>query len=226
MEKIQKNDFIQLEFTAKVNDNIFDTNISEDAEKAGLKEVKPFILSVGHSMIIPGLDKSLEGKEINKEYQEVFQPEHAFGKRNLQLIKMIPERAFREQKIIPQAGMQLNLDGRLAKIISASGGRILVDFNNPLSGKKVEYKFKAVKKITDENEKINALQDFFFSKRFDFIPGNPIIFNVEEKIKPFIELMSKPFKDILGKEVKVEEKKEEKHTTKPHKSLKIPSSKK
>jgi len=208
-EKIQKNDFIQLEFTAKVNENIFDTNIPKDAEKAGIKNPKPFILSLGHSMIIPGLDKSLEGKEINKEYNEIFPPEKAFGKRNPQLIKMIPLHAFKEQNIQPVAGMQLNLDGRLARIISASGGRILVDFNNPLAGKKVEYKFRAVRKIIDENEKVNALQDFFFNKRFDFVLGNSIVFRVEEKLKPFIELMSKPISDILGKEIKVEEKKTE-----------------
>ncbi len=205
-DKIQKNEFIELEFTARIRDReIFDTNIKEDAEKLKIKNVKPLILSVGRSMIIRGVDESLEGKEIGKKYEETFPPEKAFGKRNPQLVKIIPLRAFKEQKIVPQTGMQLNLDGQLVRIASASGGRILVDFNNPLAGKTLIYKFTPKRKVTDMNEKINALQDLFFRKRFEFETKDRIvIFKVQENIKPFIELMSKPFREIIGLEIKIE----------------------
>ncbi len=210
--KVKKGDFIELEFTAKIKDgDIFDTNIKKDAKNLNISSnIKPLILSVGHSMIIPGLDSSLVGKEIGKTYEETFSPEQAFGKRNPKLIKMIPKRAFKEQNIEPQTGMQLNLDGQIAKIISASGGRILVDFNNPLAGKSVTYKFKINKKITDKNEKINALQDFFFRKKFPFTTSNKTItFKTEKNLVSYIQMMSKPFKDIIGMEVKVEEESKE-----------------
>jgi hypothetical protein len=36
---------------------------------------------------------------------------------------MVPTRLFLEQRINPQRGMQLNLDGQIVKILSNSGGR-------------------------------------------------------------------------------------------------------
>ena len=66
---LKKNDFIEIDFTAKLEDGtIFDTTRKADLEKAELniKEVKPLVLSIGHSMIIKGFDKILEGKEIGE----------------------------------------------------------------------------------------------------------------------------------------------------------------
>ena len=220
-EKIKKDDFIELEFTSKLADGtIFDTNIKEDTKKANLtidtKKIKPFILSVGNNMIIKGLDKSLEEKEIGKKYIEKFQPEDAFGKRDKQLIKMISLTQFTAQKINPQRGMQLNLDGQLVRILSVSGGRVLVDFNNPLAGKEVTYEFKIKRKVTEQKEKINALQEFFFRKIFPFeIKEKKIIFKLDEKekqFKQFIEMMGKPFEKILKMKVSSEvfKKKEDK----------------
>ncbi len=209
-EKINKNDFVEMEFTAKTGENIFDTNIKEivEKEKLQIKDPKPFVFSVGHSMTLKGLDKSLEGKEVGKTYTETFPPEQAFGKRDSNQVKMIPEKAFLEQKIRPQKGMQLSLDGRLVKVLSVSGGRVLVDFNNPLAGKDVTYEFTINRKITDQKEKVKALQDFFFRKQFEYeLKDKEVIFKVpkqEEQFAKFVEMMAKPFEDILGLKPKAE----------------------
>lgn len=229
-QTIKKNDFVELDFTAKIvdTDEVFDTTLKKDAEEANLEiknpeeRFKPHILSVGNSMVIKGLDKSLEGKEIGKQYTEQFPADQAFGKRNPQLVKMIPLRALNEQNIQPQRGMQLALDGQVVRIVSVSGGRVLADFNNPLSGRTVEYKFKINKKIADQDEKINSLQDFLFRQKFEFTLNKEkksVTFKLkkeEEPFKQFIELMSKPFKEILKLDVKAEiiEKKVEKPSEK------------
>ncbi|MDO8516517.1 MAG: peptidylprolyl isomerase [Nanoarchaeota archaeon] len=211
---INKKDFVELEFTAKIKGGeIFDTNKKEDAEKLDIKEVKPLIVSVGSNMVIPGLDKALEEKEIGKQYTEEFNPEQAFGKRNPALIRMIPIKVFLEQKIYPQAGMQLSLDGMLVKVASVSGGRVLVDFNNPLSGKTVVYDYTIKKKIDDLNEKINSLQDFLFQRRFEFTTNETektIIFKVPGQMVQMIPLIGKNFEDILGMKITAEAIKEEK----------------
>jgi FKBP-type peptidyl-prolyl cis-trans isomerase 2 len=93
----------------------------------------------------------------------------------------------------------LNLDGMIAKILSVSGGRVITDFNNPLAGKDIEYEFTIKKKVTDEKEKINALQDFFFKKRFKFEIKEKIMF--EKEVEPFLKIFGEKFKEILGKEV-------------------------
>lgn len=213
MTIIQKNDFVEIEFVGKLKDSneVFDTNSKAEIEKKKLKfEAKPYFICVGKSMSIKGLDKDIEGKEVGKEYSVEFKPEDAFGKRNPSLIRMVPLKLFIEQKIMPQKGMQMSLDGAIVKVISVSGGRVLVDFNNPLAGKVVSYNYKITRKLEEEKEKVNALQDFFFRRRFEFeVKSNEVIFKVEENLKKFIEIMAKPFEDILGMKIKIEVAKKE-----------------
>jgi FKBP-type peptidyl-prolyl cis-trans isomerase 2 len=219
VEKTKKSDFIEIEFVGLANGGVFDTNIKKEAEKIDLKiEEKPLVVCIGQEMVVKGFDKELENKELGKKYKIKLSPEEAFGTRNKDLIKIIPLSIFKEKNIQPAPGLMLNLDGMLAKILSASGGRVITDFNNPLSGKEIEYEFTIKKKITDEKEKINALQDFFFKKRFTFsLKDKKIIFDKEAE--PFLKFFEKKFKEILGKEVEVEKKQEkaevasEKHST-------------
>lgn len=205
----KKNDFVEIEFVGKIKDNneVFDTNIKSEIESAKLNvEAKPYLISIGHGMAISGLDKDVEGKEIGKEFILELKPEDAFGKRNPSMVKMIPMRLFTEQKILPQRGMQLTLDGMVVKIVSVSSGRVLVDFNNPLAGKEVIYTYTIKRIVEDMNEKVNALQDFFFKKKFDFeIKEQDLLMKVDKGIGKYIEMMKKPFQDILGLKVSVEE---------------------
>ena len=215
---IKKNDFIEVEFTGNITgtDEIFDTNIKKDAEKANLntKDIKPFILSVGHKMLPVGFDNDLIGKEAGKKFTVDIKPEDAFGKRNPQMVRMIPTKHFHEQKINPERGMQLALDGQLVKVLSSDRGRTLVDFNNPLAGKPVTYIYKINKIVTDQKEKINAMQDFLFRRTFEFdVKDKKVTFKVEKQFEPFVKMFGPKFKEILNLEVEakvVEEKKEKK----------------
>ena len=94
------------------------------------------------------------GKDIGKEYDIDINPEDAFGNKNAKLIQLIPTSKFKQQNIQPMPGLQLNLDGMVGTIKTVSGGRTLVDFNHPLSGKDLIYKIKIIKKITDDTEKL------------------------------------------------------------------------
>ena len=214
---LKKNDFIEIEFTGKIvgEGEIFDTNIEADAKKANLKiDCKPFVMAVGHQMLPKGLDADIEEKETGKEYSIELKPEEAFGKRNPQLVRMTPSKVFNQQNINPQRGMQLNLDGQIVKVLSTSGGRVLIDFNNPLAGKNVTYNYKILRKITDEKEKINALQDFLFRKRFEFdVTDKKVTFNVEKQFEPFIKMFAPKFKEISNLDIEakiIKENKEEK----------------
>ncbi|MBT7102206.1 peptidylprolyl isomerase [archaeon] len=215
---IKKNDFVEVEFTGNITgtDEIFDTNIEADAKKAelDLKNLKPFVLSVGHEMLPKGFDADIEGKEAGKSYTLDLKPEEAFGKRNPQMIRMIPTKHFHEQKIDPQRGMQLALDGQLVKVLSSDRGRTLVDFNNPLAGKPVTYTYKINKMVTDQKEKIDALQDFLFRKVFEFdAKEKTVTFKIEKQFEPFIKIFAPKFEEILGLKIEseiVEKKKEEK----------------
>ena len=206
---LKKNDFIEVEFTGTMTDTdeVFDTNIKADAKKAKLdiKDIKPFVLAIGNKMLPEGFDKDIIGKEAGKSYVVNLMPEEAFGKRNSQMVRMIPTRLFHEQKIGPQRGMQLALDGQLVKILSSDRGRTLVDFNNPLSGKKITYKYKINKIVTEEDEKINALQEFLFKKKFEFSKKEKAItFKVTKELEPFTKMLVPKFEEILGLKVEAE----------------------
>ena len=209
--KIQKNDFKEIEFTGRstIDNKIFDTTNPEEAKEIGIENpenIKPLIISVGNQMVLQGLDEELEGKELNKKFSIHLTSEKAFGKRNPNLIRTYSLSSFTKNEINPQPGMTLQLDNQIVKVISVSGGRVTVDFNNPLAGKEVDYDITIIRKVTDDKEKINALQDYFFKKRFDFtIKEKKVIFK-DEIIKPFLDMLGQKFKEITGFEFEVEKK--------------------
>lgn len=212
---LKSKDFIEIEFTGRVkNGEIFDSNIKEDLSKANLNtEPKPFIFCLGEGMFLKGLEDFLIGKEIGK-YEVELTPEKAFGSRNPNLIQIIPSKVFREQKLNPIPGVMFNFDGRLAKVISTSGGRIIVDFNNPLSGKIVTYKINVVRKLDDLNEKAKSFIDFLFRRDLKFdIVDNKITIEAEKDFAKFLILFKEKFKDILGLDLEVKEILEKEKTT-------------
>lgn len=207
---IKKQDFVEIEFTGKANGELFDTNIKKEAEKSNLDiKIEPLTIVVGQKMLVEGFDKALEGKETGKKYKVKLKKGEDFGDRKRELIRTIPISVFIEKNVNPQRGMTFLLDNTLVKIIAVSGGRVITDFNNPLSGKEIEYGFTIKKKIDKLEEKIDALNNFFFKQKLDFEIKDKIIFKVDEKIMPFVESLKDKFKEILKKEIKVEEKKVE-----------------
>jgi FKBP-type peptidyl-prolyl cis-trans isomerase 2 len=204
---LKKKDFIEIKFTGKVKDGeIFDSNIKEDLEKANLDiEARPFIFCLGEGMFLEALDNFLMEKNLG-EYEIELEPEKAFGKRDSGLVKMVPMKIFREQKINPVPGVMFNFDGRIAKILTVSGGRVMVDFNNALAGKEVNYKINVLRKVDDLNEKIKALNEFFFKKDLKFeVKDKKIILEIEKQLSKFAELFKDKYKEILGLDLELKE---------------------
>ena len=204
---LQKKDFIEIEFTAKVKEgDIFDSNIKEDIEDIELKtKAKPFIFSLGEGMFLQGVEDFLIGKDIGEHNIELTS-DKAFGKRNPNLVQMMSIKIFAEQNVNPIPGAMFNFDGRIGKVLTVTGGRIMVDFNNPIAGKDVEYKVKVLRKVEDLNEKTKALIEFLFKKDLKFeIKEKKIIIEVEKPMKQFIEMFKEKFKEILGLDLEVKE---------------------
>jgi len=206
--QLQKKDFIEIEFTGKTKEGeIFDTNIASDLKKANLNiEAKPFIFSLGEGMFLKGIEDFLVGKETGKKYDIELEAKDAFGTRDSKMVKIMPMKLFHGQKIQPVQGAMFNFDGRIAKILSVSGGRVIVDFNNPMAGKTVIYNINVIKKIEDPSEKIKALNEFLFKRDLKFeLKDNKLIIEVEKEMKPVIEMFKNKYKEILGLELEVEE---------------------
>jgi len=203
---LQKKDFIEIEFTGKTKEGeIFDSNIGEDLKKTDLKsEPKPFIFCLGEGMFLNSIDDFLIGKELG-EYSLELSPEKAFGKRNSELVRVFPAKVFKEHKVNPVPGTMFSFDGKLAKIISVSGGRIMVDFNNPLAGKEVNYKINVLRIVENIDEKVKALNEFLFRRNLEFeIKENNLTLKVEKELAQFIELFKEKYKEVLGLNLEVQ----------------------
>lgn len=211
MGKTRKKDFIELKFLAKIKESgiIFDTNMEEEAKKANLPgKSKPLRICIGQNMVIKGLDKELEDKEIGKKYAVDIKPEEGFGVRNSKLIRMIPIKIFLEKKISPIKGLMLNMDNMLARIVSVSSGRVMVDFNNPLSGKVIQYEFTIEKIISEDIEKIDSLAEFFCGEKSGAkVEGK----KAEIKLKSMrnADFLKKKAKEILDIDLDIKENKKE-----------------
>jgi len=213
---LDKKDFIEIEFTGRIKGGeIFDSNIKEDLKKLNPEGTpKPFIFCIGQGMFLKGVEDFLLGKEI-KEYEINLSPEEAFGKRDSKLIQMIPMKIFREQKVNPIPGIMFNFDGKIAKILSVSGGRVLADFNGPIAGKEVTYKLKVLRKVEDINEKIKAFIDFLFRQDLKFeVKDQKITIEAEIRMVKFVEMFAEKFKEVFNLELVVKPLEEKKETSK------------
>ncbi|MDD5254323.1 MAG: FKBP-type peptidyl-prolyl cis-trans isomerase [Candidatus Nanoarchaeia archaeon] len=206
--KTKKGDFIELDFVGRIKETneIFDLTSESIAKKENIFRkgfnYRPWIVCIGEGDVIKGLDKELEGKEINKNYSIYLDPEDAFGKRDSKLLQLVNTAKFRQQKIMPYPGLQLNIDGLIGTVKSVSGSRTLIDFNNPLSGKDIIYEFKINKVIGDDIEKLKKFFDFHFNQQIEVEKKEDKFLIKKFKIAdPFKEIIKTRLERLLGKKV-------------------------
>ncbi|MEK6800711.1 MAG: FKBP-type peptidyl-prolyl cis-trans isomerase [Nanoarchaeota archaeon] len=213
IETAKKKNFIEIKYTGYANGEVFDSNIEEDVKKLHENaKAEKSVIVVGEGMVVPGLDKNLEGKEIGKEYEIIVPFKEGFGERKRELIKTIPLSAFKGKEVMPRVGMVLALDQYLAKVIAISGARVVADLNNPLAGKDLKYKIKIVRKVEDDKEKAEAYFKFFLGVSPDTESREKeIVVKLPKNLEKLIDLHKIKFKELVGKDLTFEEKKEEKY---------------
>lgn len=163
---MQKGDFIRIDYVGRVKETgeIFDLTIEDIAKKEKAYDpkikYKPVPVIVGENFVLKGMDAELEKMNVGEKKKIHLLPKDAFGERDAKLIKVIPKSVFRKQNFEPVPGMHINMSGYRGKIQSCSSGRIRVDFNNPLSGKEIEYEIEIKEKIENPEEQIRSIFEF------------------------------------------------------------------
>lgn len=137
--------------------------IKESGQVFDKGENTPIILE--EKKIIQGLKEALDEMKEKEKRKIVIPPEKAFGERRPELVKLMPLKVFKANKIDPCPGMPVVLDNLPAKIQSVSGGRVRVDFNHELAGKTLEYDLKLEEKILKPEEKIKAVSEIVFGSK-------------------------------------------------------------
>lgn len=172
---VQEGDFVLLDYIAMVEteeggekrQQVFDTTIKEEAEKAGLELARlgPTLIVVGkkEGIILPAVEEELIGLEEGQWKTIKLPPEKAFGKRDPSKIVTISARELSRQGVIPRVGEEIsaNVRGRVirGKVIFVGGGRVTIDTNHPFAGRHVLYKVRVVKVLKSTEERVKALID-------------------------------------------------------------------
>ena len=208
---VDKGDFIKIDFTGRVKpeEYIFDTTSKEVAQANGLYNPKinygPVIVCVGSGMVLKGLDESLIGKELGFDGEIEISPQDAFGKKDPKLLKLIPTSKFKSYNVVPKPGLQVEVDGMIGFVKSSTGGRTIVDFNHPLSGKVLGYHVKIMNKVDDKKEQVSSV----LTMKLNLKPDNYVVdvsenkCNIELKGLPDIpdemsNAISKLIKEVVG----------------------------
>jgi FKBP-type peptidyl-prolyl cis-trans isomerase SlyD len=182
---IQKGDFIRLSFTGRLADgSVFDTTDEKIAKESGIydeeKKYSPMTVIVGSGFLVEGLEEDLIGKNAGYKGRVEVEPARGFGDRSLDAIEIIPIKKF-EGKVEP--GKMVEYEGRVGFIESVAGGRVKVDYNEPLAGKTLIYDYKVESVIRDRKEKVEALLKGYVSENARFeIKGDTIEIDVPKEL--------------------------------------------
>ena len=163
VEPVKEGDFLLLEMTGKAVEtgDIFDTTDEELAKEEGIYDENrtygPRLVVVGESYVLKGLDDKLPGLKLEESAEVEIPPEDAFGERNLDNVRTMPFRMLRSKGVNPVVGQQVEMDGRTAQVRSVGAGRVQLDYNHPLAGRKIVYEVKPTARYEGNEEKIRAL---------------------------------------------------------------------
>jgi FKBP-type peptidyl-prolyl cis-trans isomerase 2 len=154
-------DLVYVDYDAFIADGkLFDTTRAESAKEAGFFdeniEYEPLPILLGSGRMFDAFEAAVGTATVGKETEVRIASEDAAGVRDPRLVELHPLKEFYKQDITPYPGMEVQLGGRRGTVMSVGAGRVKVDFNNPLAGKDLIYKFVVKEVVTDKIEKAKA----------------------------------------------------------------------
>jgi FKBP-type peptidyl-prolyl cis-trans isomerase SlyD len=144
--QISQNSVVAIEYTLTGDDGqVIDT--SEGRE--------PLVYLHGHSNIIPGLEKAIEGQEAGAELDVQVPPEEGYGPYREELIQDVPRDAFAGMDKV-EPGMSFRAEsnaGPMTVLVrEVKEDAVTIDGNHALAGKVLNFKVavKSVREATAE----------------------------------------------------------------------------
>ena len=145
MKKVKNGDHVTIEYEGMLENG----EIIESSADTG-----SFELEVGAGSMPPGFENALLDMKEGERKTVLLQPNEAFGHRDKKLLHTV-NRSVLGKNVTPKIGMILGMtvenDGQKQKIpalvTAVDGQEVSIDFNHPLAGKAITYKFivKAIK---------------------------------------------------------------------------------
>jgi len=122
------------------------------------KEYVPELFIIGEGRYVKGIEEAVRrAEEFGREYEVEVPPEKAYGPRDPKKVRVLSRKMFLKNNIVPEVGKEVTLGNSTGRVIAVGGGRVTVDFNHPLAGKALVFKFRLIKKVEDPVERIKYL---------------------------------------------------------------------
>jgi len=141
---ITQNKVVELDYVLKVDGEVVDRSEPGDA----------LTYLHGHSNIIPGLEKALEGKKAGDSLHVTVQPEDGYGERDEDNVEDLDRTDFDDEIEVGATYYAQAEDGSVLPftVLAADGDTVQVDFNPPLAGMVLNFDvtIKSVRDATAE----------------------------------------------------------------------------
>ncbi len=137
-EMIAKDKIVKFDYTLTVEGKVVDT--SEGKE--------PLQYTQGQSMLIPGLEKQMEGLKAGDERTLVVAPEEAYGVVDPKLVIEVAKDNI-DPALKAEKGMVIQMQSQEGQPIpgiieEVKDTGLVVNFNHPLAGKELSFKIKVI----------------------------------------------------------------------------------
>ena len=165
---MKEGDVVRFDYTLWIDGDKkpLDTSLEAVAKEHGIdregKVYAPLTITLGRQQIIPGLEKELLALKKGDEKSLQLEPADAYGERDIKKMQDVPMAEFRKQKVTPQVGMEINMKDGKGRIVRVAGGRVRVDMNHELAGKKLRYDVAVQDTVSDIPGKVEAVCGYLF----------------------------------------------------------------
>ncbi len=170
---ISQGDYVLLNYSIYAlsdgKEELVDTTDAELAKKAGIFDEKRSygsrLIIYGRSQLIKAVEEALKDMNEGEEKEIEAPPEKAYGPRREDLVVRIPIKQLRRYNITPTVGREIEVGGRIGRIIRVTERFAYVDFNHPLAGKKLKIVLKVEKILKETKDKLTYLVERWLGKK-------------------------------------------------------------
>jgi FKBP-type peptidyl-prolyl cis-trans isomerase SlyD len=151
--KIQNEVFVAIDYTLTL-----DSDEVVDSSEPG----KPFGFVFGGGLVIPGLEKGLEGMKQGQNVKFTVEPEEGYGQPRKELFRELPREHFPDDVDLapnmifegngPQGAFRFRVD-------SVSDDVVVADLNHPLAGQRLHFEVEVVEVREARPEELEALKN-------------------------------------------------------------------
>jgi FKBP-type peptidyl-prolyl cis-trans isomerase 2 len=197
-------DIVKVEIDTYANGKLVQTTNEKKGKEANLpiEHYEPQTVCIGKGMVLEAMDADLlKAKKGEKRVLEL-SVDQAYGPRKRDFIRTFPKKVFDEKKLRAVVGVTYDFNGMYGTVKSVAGGRVLVDFNNPLAGKDIRLEYTVVEEVKDIKEKLS----FIFEKLLQLpkemvqfeVKENNVVIRLPEQLLGMKEHFEKTFSDYIS----------------------------